>query len=55
MTKRLLGMFVAIMLIALMFVPAVAATKPMYVQTNTGVGLNVRSTPKSATTTSWAT
>lgn len=46
MIKRFLGMFLAVTLIAVMFIPAMAATKTMYVRTNTGIGLHVRSTPE---------
>ena len=47
MSKRLLGMLIAVVLIATMIMPvAMAATSTMYVKTNTGINLNVRSTPE---------
>ena len=45
MSKRIFGMFIAVLLIAVMMIPAFAETI-MYVKTNTGIGLNVRSTPE---------
>ena len=45
MIKRLLGMLIAMMLIAAMVVPATAEVKTMYVRTNTGISLHVRSSP----------
>lgn len=45
MAKRFFGMLIAVMLISVMIIPALAETT-MYVYTNTGIGLNVRSTPE---------
>lgn len=47
MSKRILGMFIAVLLIAAMIIPtAVGELRTMYVKTNSGVGLHVRSTPE---------
>jgi len=45
MSKRILGMFIAVLLVAVMIIPAIAEST-MYVKTNTGISLNVRSTPE---------
>ena len=46
MNKRLLGLFLAVMLIATMIMPAAMAVTTKYVVTNTGIPLNVRSSPQ---------
>ena len=45
MSKRIIGFFLAVLLLTAMVIPAVAETT-MYVYTTTGAGLYVRSTPE---------
>ena len=46
MIKRLLGVLIAVMLLTAMVIPATAEVTTMYVRTNTGINLNVRSSPQ---------
>ena len=46
MKKRLLGLLLAVMLLSAMVMPAAMAVTTMYVVTNTGIPLNVRSSPQ---------